>query len=81
MHDKSYICLVRDLLKSAVDQMNAGLKRTGPAMFQTLDQVEGTVDLTAFRQRFAGSDKDLAVAFDEMTANLLKVVFEEASLR
>jgi hypothetical protein len=50
-------------------------------MFQALDQVKGAVDLTPFRGRFAGSDKDLTVAFDEMTANLLKVVFEEASLR
>ncbi|MGC1448571.1 MAG: MBL fold metallo-hydrolase [Candidatus Sulfotelmatobacter sp.] len=81
MHDKTYISLVRDLLKSAVDQMNAELKRTGPAMFQTLDQVKGAVDFTPFRQSFAGSDKDLTAAFDEMTANLLKVVFEEASLR
>ena len=34
MHDKAYIFLIRDLLKSAVDQMNAELKQTGPAMFQ-----------------------------------------------
>jgi glyoxylase-like metal-dependent hydrolase (beta-lactamase superfamily II) len=47
IHDKTYIFLVRDLLKSAVDQMNAELKRTGPAMFQTLDGVKGAVDLTS----------------------------------
>ncbi len=29
MHDKTYLSLIRDLLKSAVDQMNAELKRTG----------------------------------------------------
>ncbi|MGC1646075.1 MAG: MBL fold metallo-hydrolase [Candidatus Sulfotelmatobacter sp.] len=81
MHDKTYIFLVRDLLKSAVDQMNAELKRTGPAMFQTLDGVKGAVDLTSFKQRFAGNDKDLSPAFDDMASNLVKVVFEEASLR
>src|SRR5579862_9263578 len=31
MHDKAYLFLVRDLLKSAVDQMNAKLRQTGPA--------------------------------------------------
>jgi len=81
MHDKMYIFLIRDLLKSAVDQMNAELKRTGPAMFQTLDGVKGAIDLTPFRPRFAGSDKDLTLAFDDMASNLVKVVFEEASLR
>ncbi len=81
MHDKADIFLIRDLLKSAVDQMNAELKRTGPAMFRTLDEVKGAVDLTPYRQRFAGTDKDLAAAFDDMAAHLVKVVFEEASLR
>jgi cyclase len=81
MHDKSYIFLIRDFLKSAVDQMDAKLKQTGPAMFRTLDEVKGSVDLTPFRQRFAGDDKDLAAAFDDMAAHLIKVVFEEASLR
>ena len=50
-------------------------------MFRTLDEVKGAIDLTPFRQRFAGDDKDLATAFDDMAANLVKVVFEEASLR
>lgn len=81
LHDKAYIFLLRDLLKSAVDQMNAELKRTGPAMFRTLDEVKGAVDLTPFRQRFAGNDKDLAADFDAMTTSLIKVVFHEASLR
>jgi glyoxylase-like metal-dependent hydrolase (beta-lactamase superfamily II) len=81
LHDKTYIFLMRDLLRSAVDQMNEKLRATGPAMFHTLDEVKGSVDLTAFRQRFAGDDKDLGAEFDEMANNLVKVVFEEASLR
>lgn len=81
MHDKAYIFLIRDLLKSAVDQLNATLRQSGPAMSQTLDEVKGSVDLTAFQQRFAGNDKDLTAAFNDMTTNLIKVVFEEASLR
>jgi hypothetical protein len=81
MHDKTYIFLVRDLLKSTLDQMNTYLARTGPAMFRTLDEVKGAVDLSPFRQRFAGTDKDQDAAFDDMANNLIKVTFEEASLR
>ena len=81
LHDKTYIFLIRDLLKSAVDQMNIKLMQTSPAMFQSLDGVKRAVDLTSFRQRFIGINKDLGAAFDEMAANLVKVVFQEASLR
>ena len=80
-HDKSHILLIRDLLTSAVDQMNARLTQTRPAMFQSLDDVKGVVDLAAFRPRFAGTDRDLAAEFDDMTTHLVKVVFQEASLR
>jgi len=81
LHDKTYIYLVRDFMKSAVDQMNEELRQTKPAMFQSLQDVKGGVDLTSFRQRFAGNDKELGEAFDEAAANLVKVVYEEASLR
>ena len=81
MHDKAYIYLMRDLMQSAVDQMTENLRETRPAMFQTLDEVKTSIDLTPFRQRFAGNDKDLGEAFDEAAANLVKVVFQESSLR
>jgi len=68
-------------MKSAVDQMSAKLVETGPAMFRTLDEVKGSVDLSAFRERFVGSNQDLNAEFDEMTGNLVKVVFEEETLR
>lgn len=81
LHDKTYIFLVRELMKSAMDQMNAKLAQTAPAMFLTIDDVKGSIDLAAFQQRFVGNDKDLIAAYNEMTANLVKVLFEEASLR
>jgi cyclase len=81
MHDAAYVSLVRDLMKSAVDQMNEALSKSGPAMFRTVDDVKAGVDLTPFRQRFAGNDKDLAAAFDQTAADLVKLVFREASLR
>jgi glyoxylase-like metal-dependent hydrolase (beta-lactamase superfamily II) len=81
MHDKAYIYLMRDWMKSAVDQMTEKLRQTRPAMFQTVDEVKGGVDLTSFRQRFAGNDKNLGEAYDDAATSLVKVVFEEASLR
>jgi glyoxylase-like metal-dependent hydrolase (beta-lactamase superfamily II) len=81
MHDKSYIYLVRDLMRSAVGQMNEALRASGPAMFRTVDDVRAKVDLSPFRQRFAGNDKELAAAFDAAVVNLVNVVFREASLR
>jgi len=81
LHDKTYVYLIRDMLKSAVAQMTEKLRQTRPAMFQTLDEVKGSVDLTPFRQRFAGNDKDLGEAFDECAASLVKATFQEASLR
>jgi len=46
-----------------------------------VDEVRPAVDLSTFQTRFAGTDKDQIAAFNEMTAQLVKVVFEEASLR
>jgi cyclase len=80
LHDKRHILLVRDWMKSAVEQMADKLRQTAPAMFQTLDAVKGGVDLTSFRQRFAGNDKDLGDAYDEAAANLIKIVYEEDTL-
>jgi cyclase len=81
LRDKSYIYLVRDLMKSAIDQTNAQLTKIGPAMAHTVDQVTGSVDLSAFRQRFAGNDARLAASFDSESRNLVDLVFREASLR
>jgi hypothetical protein len=64
-----------------VDQLNARLRRSRPAMFQSVDDVKGAIDLTPFRQRFAGNDKAVANQFDYMAQSFVKLVFEEASLR
>ena len=50
-------------------------------MFLTLDSVREAVDLTPFKQRFAGSDKEMSDAFDSAAADLVKLVFKESSLR
>lgn len=81
MHDKNHIYLIRDLIRSAVEQMNEKLRNTGPAMFRNLDDVKGAVDLSPFRKRFVGDDADLGAAFDDEASHLVKLVFVEASLR
>ena len=52
LHDKTHIMLIRDLRQNALDQMNAYLQRTGPAMFRNLDEVKGEVNLSPFRRAF-----------------------------
>lgn len=81
MHDTAHIILIRNLLQSAVDQMTEQLRKTRPAMFQSLDEVKGSIDLTPFRQRFIGTDSAaLGPAFDDMAAHLVKIVYEENTL-
>jgi glyoxylase-like metal-dependent hydrolase (beta-lactamase superfamily II) len=81
LHDKTYIYLLRDFFQSAVDQTNKALMSTGPAMFHTVDDVKGQIDLSQFRERFANGNKSIAAAFDETITNVTKLVFREASLR
>jgi cyclase len=81
LRDKTYILLLRDLMQSAVDQVNEKLRQTAPAMFLTIDDVKGSVDLTPFRKRFAGNDEEVGAAFDDASARLVKLVFDEARLR
>jgi len=81
LHDKTQIFLFRDVLKTALDQMNAKLAQLGPAMGHTVDEVKGSIDLSPFRQRFIGDDKSLEPEWDQFTSALIKTMFEEASLR
>jgi glyoxylase-like metal-dependent hydrolase (beta-lactamase superfamily II) len=81
LHDKTYLYLVRDLMKSAVEQVRARIRQIGFPGSHSVEDVKASVDLTPFRARFAGDDKDLQAEFDDMTAHLVKIVFNEAALR
>ena len=81
LHDKTYLFLVVELMKSAADQMRVRIRQIGFPGSHSLDEVKGAVDLTSFRAKFAGDDKDLQAEFDDMTAHLVKLVFNEAALR
>lgn len=81
MRDKKYLYAVRDIMKSAIDQVNAQLHNIGPAEFHTLDEVKNAVNLSAFHSIFVGNDKSLNEDFDEMVTYLIKLVFNEAALR
>jgi glyoxylase-like metal-dependent hydrolase (beta-lactamase superfamily II) len=81
LHDKAYLNLVADLLQSAVDQVQARIRQIGFPGAHTLDEVKGSVDLTPFRQNFAGDDKNLQSQFDDMAGQLVKSTFSEAAQR
>jgi glyoxylase-like metal-dependent hydrolase (beta-lactamase superfamily II) len=81
MRDKAYVDLMKELLDSAVAQMDKALRGTGPAMSLTLDDYKARIDLSSFRPRFAKNDKELEQAFDAMAADLVRLVFREAALR
>jgi len=81
LHDKTYLYLVADLMQSAVDQVRARIRQLGFPGGHTLDEITGSVDLTAFRAKFAGDDKDLQDQFDDMAKHLVKITFSEAAQR
>jgi cyclase len=81
LHDKTYLYQVRDLLQSAVDQVRARIRQIGFPGTHSVDEVRGAVDLTPFRAKFAGDDKDLQAEFDDMTEHLVKTTFSEAAQR
>lgn len=81
LHDKTYLNLVADLMQSAVDQVRARIRQLGFPGGHTVNDVKGSVDLTKFRQQFAGNDKDLQAQFDDMANHLVKITFSEAAQR
>src|SRR5450432_1595239 len=81
LHGKVYLNLVADLFQSAVDQVRERIRQKGHPGFHSVDDVKASVDLTPFRQKFAGDDKDLQAGFDDMAAHLVKIVFSEAAQR
>ena len=80
MHDLAYLSLLHAFLKSARDQVEAKLTSDGPPMAMSLEEMRRFVDLTSFRERFAHTDEERA-RFDYISASLVKLLFDEASLR
>jgi glyoxylase-like metal-dependent hydrolase (beta-lactamase superfamily II) len=80
-HDKAYLSLVTNLLNSAVDQVRARIRQLGFPGSHSVNDIRGSVDLTSFRTKFAGDDKDLQAEFDDMTEYLVKITFSEAAQR
>ena len=81
LHDSTYVRLMSELIASACTQMNEALRKTGPAMFRSVDDVKAGVDLSGFRARFAGADRSAGPAFDRAANDLVRLVFREASIR
>jgi glyoxylase-like metal-dependent hydrolase (beta-lactamase superfamily II) len=81
LHDKAYLSLVTDLLNSSVEQVRARIRQLGFPGSHTVNDIKGSVDLTPFRGKFAGDDKDLQAEFDDMAEHLVKITFAEAAQR
>ncbi|HEY2019380.1 MAG TPA: MBL fold metallo-hydrolase [Bryobacteraceae bacterium] len=81
LHDKTYLLLVADLIKSAVEQVRAQIRKLGFAGSHSLDEIKAGVDLAPFRRKFAGEDQDIGAAFDANSSYLVKLAFNEAALR
>ena len=81
LHDKTYLYLVADLMQSTVDQVRSRIRHLGFPGSHSIDEIKGSVDLTSFRAKFAGSEKDLQDQFDDMAQHLVKITFSEAAQR
>jgi hypothetical protein len=81
MHDKTYLLLVRDLMRSAVDQFNAAQGTVGMALNHAPEEFVPKIDLSRFREGFAGNDEGRQAAFDSAVSHLITLVFRELSVR
>lgn len=79
--DKVYLSLVMDLLNSSVEQVRARIRQLGFPGSHTVNDIKGSFDLTSFKVKFAGDDKDLQAEFDDMAEHLMKITFSEAAQR
>ena len=79
LHGKEFLNLSRDLLRSAVEQVHRAFSElTSTIEYPSLEQISKQVDLSAFRSRFAGTDQEAGETFDDATAALVHVAFNEA---
>ncbi|MET0683605.1 MAG: MBL fold metallo-hydrolase [Casimicrobiaceae bacterium] len=76
---KTYLYEVIDLLQTVVTATNAAVSARGSAA--TAEDVAKAVDLSRFRSRMAGSDKDSQEFFDESMRSLIRIVFAEVKAR
>jgi len=81
LHDKVFLNLVHDMVKSAIDQLQAYIGKNGPAMALKLEDVNAAIDLSPFRDRFVQADQSMKDRFDNTARQLIKLVFAEAALR
>jgi len=79
LHDKTFLFLVADLMKSVVAQVNEQLHRNDNL---TLDDVRKAVDLKFFRQKIAGDDRAAGNFFDySIGSSFVELAYHEAKQR
>jgi cyclase len=79
LHDKIFLFLVADLMKSVVAQVNKQLNLNDNA---TLDEVQRAVDLKAIREKIAGDDHAAGDFFDlSIGSSFVELAYHEAKQR
>jgi glyoxylase-like metal-dependent hydrolase (beta-lactamase superfamily II) len=73
-----FLALEREYLQSAVDQVHAQLEKLAAVSeLPPLADVRKGVDLSPFRTRFAGADKEQLEFFDGASEALIRVTYDE----
>ena len=79
MHDKSYLHLVAEMMRSVVAQVQEQLRLDHDA---SLDKVKKAVDLNPWVEKFSGGDKNIAEFFNYGIGDkFVELVFNEAKQR
>jgi len=79
MRDKTFLRLVRETMKSVVEQVHEQLRKDDDAPLET---VKKAVDLGAYRERFAKGDEQAAKFFDYAVGDkFVELVYHEAKQR
>ena len=77
MRDKTYMRAVLDLMDTVIAQVNASIVRIG-SLSATLPEVRKTIDVSKYRQQFAGNDPGSQEYFDESIEGLIQDAFYQA---
>jgi len=79
MHDKNYLHLVTEAMKSVVAQVHEQIRRDDDV---PLDKVKKAVDLKPFVEKFSAGDQNIARFFEyDMGDKFVELVFNEAKQR
>jgi cyclase len=77
MRDKSYMQAVLDMMDAIIGQVHAAVLRMG-SLSARLEDVRKEIDVTRYRQQFAGDDPNNQEYFDQSIEGLIRNAFHQA---